>query len=164
MPGNIFHHPISLIVMGAIVGVYSGLMGLGGGSVMIPLMVFILGFTQAQAHGTSLAVMIPPVVLPAVIQYYRADRVDLKVAAFMAIGVLAGSWLGAKVATSIPDRSLKLVFGFVLIYVAGYTIFAALFGKEEIKKSMFFSFLLLGVCLGVYLLARQFVGPAQSHG
>ena len=164
MPANVLAHPASIVVMGLIVGVYSGLMGLGGGSVMIPMMVFALGFTQAQAHGTSLAVMIPPVVLPAVIHYYQEGRVDLKVAAFMAIGVLAGSWVGARVATAIHDNSLKLVFGFVLIYVAGYTIFAALFGKEQIKKSMFFSFLLLGVSVGVYLLARQFATPPQPRG
>lgn len=163
MPASVFAHPAGLIVMGLIVGVYSGLMGLGGGSVMIPMMVFALGFSQATAHGTSLAVMIPPVVLPAVIQYYRAGKADLYVAAFMAIGVVAGSWVGAKVATGIQDTSLKLVFGFVLIYVAGYTIFAALFGKEEIKKSMFFSFLLLGVSVGVYLLARQFAVTAQPR-
>jgi uncharacterized membrane protein YfcA len=164
MPSSVFHHPASLIAMGLIVGVYSGLMGLGGGSVMIPMMVFLLGFSQAMAHGTSLAVMIPPVVLPAVIQYYNAGKADLYVAAFMAIGVIAGSWAGAKLATSIQDSALKLVFGFVLIYVAAYTIFASLFGKEEIRKSMLFSFLMLGVSVGIYLLARQFAAAAPRGG
>ena len=93
-----------------------------------------------------------------------AGQLSLGTAAFMAVGFVAGSWLGARVATAIHDNSLKLVFGFVLIYVAGYTIFAALFGKEEIKKSMFFSFVLLGVSVGVYLLARQFAPPAPARG
>ena len=58
-------NPAFLILFGIVVGVFSGLMGLGGGSVMIPIMVLLLGMTQQQAHGTSLAVMIPPVTLPA---------------------------------------------------------------------------------------------------
>jgi uncharacterized membrane protein YfcA len=164
MPPSVFHHPLFLILMGLIVGVYSGLMGLGGGSVMIPMMVFLLGFPQAMAHGTSLAVMIPPVVLPAVIQYYKAGKADLYVAAFMAVGVIGGSWVGAKLATSIQDSALMLVFGFVLIYVAGYTIFASLFGKEEIRKSMAFSFVLLGVSVGIYFVAREFAGVATARG
>ena len=162
MPNTLFHHPAALIAMGVLVGVYSGLMGLGGGSVMIPMMVFLLGFSQATAHGTSLAVMIPPVVLPAVIKYYNEGKLDLRVAAFMAVGVVAGCYFGAKIATAIPDRALKLVFGFMLIYVAGYTIFASLFGKQAIGKSMAFSLLLLAAAAGVYLLARQFAAPAAA--
>jgi uncharacterized membrane protein YfcA len=94
-----------LIVFGVIVGVFSGVMGLGGGSVMIP-----------------------PVALPAVIEYWRHGNVDIRVAAWTALGVLLGSFFGALVANSIPKESLKLVFGFLLIYVAGYTIF----GKEHL--------------------------------
>jgi uncharacterized membrane protein YfcA len=107
-------------------------MGLGGGSVMIPVMVIAFGWTQQQAHGTSLAVMIPPVALPAVIEYWRHGNVDLRVAAWMAAGVLVGSFFGALVANAIPKESLKLVFGFLLIYVAGYTIF----GKENLTRSV----------------------------
>jgi uncharacterized membrane protein YfcA len=121
-----------LIVFGVIVGVFSGVMGLGGGSVMIPVMVLAFGMTQQQAHGTSLAVMIPPVALPAVIEYWRHGNVDIRVAAWTALGVLLGSFFGALVANSIPKESLKLVFGFLLIYVAGYTIF----GKEHLGRSV----------------------------
>jgi uncharacterized membrane protein YfcA len=159
MPSTVFLHPASLILMGVVVGVYAGLMGLGGGSVMIPMMVFLLGFTQAKAHGTSLAVMIVPVVLPAVIRYYQSGNVNVRVAAFMAIGVAAGTWAGATLANRIHDNTLKLVFGFVLIYVAAYTIFASLFGKEQIQKSMIFSFILLGTSIGIYVLARQYAAP-----
>jgi len=121
-----------LIVFGIVVGVFSGVMGLGGGSIMIPIMVLAFGMTQQQAHGTSLAVMIPPVALPAVIEYWRHGNVDIRVAAWMAVGVLLGSFFGALVANSIPKESLKLVFGFLLIYVAGYTIF----GKEHLSRSV----------------------------
>ena len=88
--------------------------------------------TQQQAHGTSLAVMIPPVALPAVIEYWRHGNVDIRIAAWIAGGVLVGSFFGALVANSLPKESLKLVFGFFLIYVAGYTIF----GKEHLARSV----------------------------
>lgn len=126
------NNPLVLIAFGVIVGIFSGVMGLGGGSVMIPVMVLAFGMTQQQAHGTSLAVMIPPVALPAVIEYWRHGNVDIRVAAWMALGVLLGSFFGALVANSIPKESLKLVFGFLLIYVAGYTIF----GKEHLSRSV----------------------------
>ena len=126
------NNPILLILFGVVVGIFSGVMGLGGGSVMIPVMVIAFGMTQQQAHGTSLAVMIPPVALPAVIEYWRHGNVDLRVAAWTAAGVLLGSFFGALVANSIPKESLKLVFGFLLIYVAGYTIF----GKEHLTRSV----------------------------
>ena len=126
------NNPLLLIVFGIVVGVFSGVMGLGGGSIMIPIMVIAFGMTQQQAHGTSLAVMIPPVALPAVIEYWRHGNVDIKVAGWTALGVLLGSFFGALIANSIPKESLKLVFGFLLIYVAGYTIF----GKEHLGRSV----------------------------
>jgi uncharacterized protein len=125
-------NPLILIVFGVVVGVFSGVMGLGGGSIMIPIMVMAFGMSQAKAHGTSLAVMIPPVALPAVIEYWRHHNVDFRVAAWTALGVLVGSFFGALVANSLPKEMLKLVFGFLLIYVAGYTIF----GKEHLGRSV----------------------------
>src|SRR5687768_18608059 len=125
-------NPMFLILFGVLVGVFSGVMGLGGGSVMIPVMVLALHMTQQQAHGTSLAVMIPPVTLPAVIEYYRKGHVDLRVAGWMALGVLAGAWFGGLIATSLPKEMLKLVFGFVLIYVASFTVF----GTQHVARTL----------------------------
>ena len=87
-------NPAILIGVGIFVGIYSGIMGLGGGTVMIPVLVLLLGFTQHQAVGTSLAVMIPPVTLPAVIEFYRKGQVDLRIAAWIALGFTAVSPLG----------------------------------------------------------------------
>ena len=117
------NHPLALVVFGLFVGVFSGVMGLGGGSVMIPIMVLVYHMSQPAAHGTSLAVMIPPVVLPAVIEYYDKGNVNVRMAIWMAIGVLMGTYFGAMIANRIDPAKLKLVFGFLLIYVAGYTIF-----------------------------------------
>ena len=152
-------HPAILILFGVIVGVFSGVMGLGGGSVMIPVMVFAFGMTQQQAHGTSLAVMIPPVALPAVIEYWRHGNVDLRIAAWTALGVLLGSFFGALVANSLPKESLKLVFGFLLIYVAGYTIF----GKEHVGRSVTLAGVLVLLAAMLFGATRFFDRPAPSR-
>jgi uncharacterized protein len=157
-------NPVFLILFGVVVGVFSGVMGLGGGSVMIPIMVLVMGMTQQQAHGTSLAVMIPPVTLPAVLAYYAARdpetgrrNVDLTVALWMAVGVLAGSYFGAKIANFLPKEGLKLVFGFVLIYVAAYTVF----GKEHLVRTMSLSAALVVVAVCIYAATRWY--DAQEY-
>lgn len=144
--------PLTLVLFGILVGVFSGVMGLGGGSVMIPIMVLALAMTQQTAHGTSLAVMIPPVTLPAVIKYYREGNVDLRVAGWMALGVLAGTYFGAMIANSLPKEALKLVFGFVLIYVAAYTVF----GKEHLVRTLALSAALVLLAVGVYGMTRWY--------
>jgi uncharacterized membrane protein YfcA len=119
---------------------------------MIPVMVLALAMTQQEAHGTSLAVMIPPVTLPAVIEYYRKGHVNLAVAGWMAVGVLLGSFFGAWIATSLPKEMLKLVFGFVLIYVAAYTVF----GKEHLVRTMSLSGVLVFVAVCLYAATRWY--------
>lgn len=148
-----------LVIFGIIVGVFSGVMGLGGGSIMIPIMVIAFGMTQQQAHGTSLAVMIPPVALPAVIEYWRRGNVDLRVAGWTALGVLLGSFFGALIANSIPKESLKLVFGFLLIYVAGYTIF----GKEHLVRSVTLAGVLVVVAALLFGATRYYDRIAREN-
>jgi uncharacterized protein len=157
-------NPLFLIGFGVLVGIFSGLMGLGGGSVMIPIMVLLLGMTQQQAHGTSLAVMIPPVTLPAVIAYFHARdpetgkrNVDITVALWMAAGVLVGSYFGGKLANFLDKDTLKLVFGFVLIYVSAYTVF----GKEHLVRTMSLSGALVFIAVCVYAFTRWYDG--QPH-
>ncbi len=145
-------NPVLLVLFGVLVGVFSGVMGLGGGSIMIPVMVLALAMTQQEAHGTSLAVMIPPVTLPAVIEYYRKGHVNLGVAGWMALGVLFGSFFGAWIATSLPKEALKLVFGFVLIYVAAYTVF----GKEHLARTLALSAAIVLIAVAVYGATRWY--------
>jgi uncharacterized membrane protein YfcA len=145
-------NPLVLIAFGVLVGVFSGVMGLGGGSVMIPIMVLAYHMTQPEAHGTSLAVMIPPVTLPAVIEYYRNGNVNVTMAAWMAAGVLLGSFFGAYVANALPKETLKLVFGFLLIYVAAYTVF----GKEHLARTTVLSALLVAIAMAVLFTVRWY--------
>ncbi len=146
-------NPAILIGVGIFVGIYSGIMGLGGGTVMIPVLVLLLGFTQHQAVGTSLAVMIPPVTLPAVIGYYRDGHVDLRIAAWIALGFIAGAFLGGFVANKMSDNVLRLVFGFILIYVGGYTLFQTL-GKQHLVRTMIVAGVLTIVAAGAYAAVR----------
>ncbi|MFO8052377.1 MAG: sulfite exporter TauE/SafE family protein [Candidatus Omnitrophota bacterium] len=106
------------ITLGLGAGIFSGFLGLGGGTVMIPALVYLAGFSQHQAQGTTLAMMIPPIGLLAAIKYYQAGNVKIKVAALMCIGFFIGGYLGAKFVHKIPDLVLKRCFGAFLLIVA----------------------------------------------
>jgi len=112
------------IILGLIAGVLSGLIGIGGGIIIIPALVYIFSFTQHQAQGTTLALMIPPIGLLAALQYYRAGQVDLKVAALICLGFFFGGWFGGKLAVDIADVTLKRFFGGVLLLMALKMLFS----------------------------------------
>ena len=153
-------NPLLLLAFGVFVGVFSGLMGLGGGAIMIPIMVLLLGFEQAKAHGMSLMVMIPPVTLPAVIGYWRngyIQRQDLWIAALIALGILGGSYFGAQLADAMQRHkdALKLVFGFVLVYVAAYSVFSW-FGRENLLRTVVLSSFIVLVAIGTFAAVRWY--------
>jgi uncharacterized membrane protein YfcA len=161
MDSTLLNHPLFLISFGVFVGIFAGLMGLGGGSVMIPIMVLAFGMSQTAAHGTSLAAMIPPVTLPAVIKYAKEGNVDFRFAAWMALGMIFGTFFGAALANKLPKDQLKLVFGFILVYVAGYTIFSY-FGSQHVSRSAFLAAVLGIVAVGMFLTVKWMDGPAPQ--
>ncbi len=110
---------LSLIMIGLLAGMLSGLVGVGGGIVMVPLLVLLLGFNQHQAQGTSLTVLVVPVTALAVYNYYKEGYINWKYAAIIAVFFVVGSYFGSKLAISIDQKMLKKVFGVVLIVVAG---------------------------------------------
>jgi uncharacterized membrane protein YfcA len=114
---------IILVIMGVITGFMAGMLGIGGGIIVIPALVMILGFTQQSAQGTSLAMMLPPVGIFAVINYYKAGHVDWKVAAILALFFIVGSVFGSKLAVKIPQDVLKRIFGVFLLLVAAKMLF-----------------------------------------
>ncbi len=111
---------ISLIVIGLLGGMLSGLFGIGGGVIMVPLMVFLLSFTQHQAQGTSLAVLSFPVAFVAAYNYYNSgdNVVDWKFAAIIAVSFIVGGFFGSKLAISINQTMLKKIFSIVLFIAA----------------------------------------------
>ena len=109
---------MAYILLGLAAGLFSGFMGLGGGILLTPALVYLFGLTQHQAQGTSLAVMVPPITLLAALRYYYAGNVKLNIAMFIAAGFIVGGLLGAQVVQAVPDMVLKKIFGLILLLVA----------------------------------------------
>ncbi len=107
-----------LIVIGIITGVMSGMLGIGGAIIMIPALVFFMGFSQQTAQGTSLAVMLPPIGIIATYNYYKAGQVNMKFAMILAACFLVGSYFGSRYALTLPQATLKKIFGILLLLVA----------------------------------------------
>ncbi len=108
---------VLFILIGLIAGVISGMFGVGGGILIVPMLVIFAGFSQHAATGTSLAVLLPPVGLGAVVQYYRQGQVDIRAALIIALCLFLGAWVSARVATRVPDAMLKLAFGIFMTLV-----------------------------------------------
>lgn len=113
------HTILSLVIIGIMAGILSGLVGVGGGVVMVPMLVLFLGFSQHQAQGTSLAVLVVPVTAIAVYNYYKEGYIDWRYAAIIAIFFVIGGYFGSKLAINIDQKMLKKIFGVVLLLIAG---------------------------------------------
>src|SRR5476651_1302952 len=105
------------ILLGVLVGGFSGLVGIGGGVVLVPILVYFFKFSQQQAQGTTLALLLPPIGIFAVWEYYKKGFVDIRVALLLAIGFILGSFLSAKFAVGIPTVILQRIFGFLLLVI-----------------------------------------------
>ena len=106
------------LILGLVAGVVSGLLGIGGGILIVPCLVFIAGLNQHLAQGTTLALMIPPIGLLAAWTYYKQGHVDIKIAALICLGFFFGGLIGAKFATAINATLLKKIFGIALLVTA----------------------------------------------
>ncbi len=114
---------LTIIIIGLAAGMLSGLVGVGGGIIMVPALIFFLNYTQHQAQGTSLGVLTLPVVIVASLYYYHQCQkmgapIDLKVIGLLAVGFIVGSYFGSKIAISIDTVLLKKIFGLVLLYTS----------------------------------------------
>jgi uncharacterized membrane protein YfcA len=105
-----------LIMIGLFAGTLSGLVGVGGGIVIVPCLVLFLGFSQHLAQGTSLGLMLLPIGILAVINYYNKGFVDVKAVAIMCAFFIIGGWLGSKLALSLSQETVKKIFAIVLFY------------------------------------------------
>lgn len=114
---------LGLLLLGLVAGVFSGIVGIGGGIILVPALVYIFGLSQHQAQGTSLGMLMLPVGILAVMQYYKQGFVDYKLVAFIAIGFVAGGYLGGKLAISIPETLIKRIFALFMIAVAVKMLF-----------------------------------------
>ena len=110
-------HLFAFIGLGIVAGAVSGLVGIGGGIIIVPVLVLFFGFSQQMAQGTTLALMVPPLGAFAAWTYYRHGYVDVKTAGLICLGFLAGSILGADLAIRLPGEILTRVFGAILVTV-----------------------------------------------
>jgi uncharacterized membrane protein YfcA len=111
------------LILGLVAGIFGGFFGLGGGVIIIPALVYFLGFTQHQAQGTTLAILVPPIGLLAAMRYWQNGNVKLNVAGFICLGFFIGGWIGAHFAHQISDITLKRLFGFFLLFISIKMIF-----------------------------------------
>jgi len=112
------------ILLGVAAGTLSGLIGIGGGVIIVPALIFLFGFTIHHAQGTTLALLVPPIGILAAWTYYRQGYVDLPVAAYICSGFLIGGLLGARIATSLSSAALEKVFGVALLLISLRMIFS----------------------------------------
>lgn len=114
---------ITALLIGLAAGILSGLVGVGGGIIMVPALVFFMNYTQHQAQGSSLAVLTLPVVILASLYYYYECRnagtpIDLRVVGLLAAGFIVGGFFGSKMALAINQDHLKKIFAVILFYTA----------------------------------------------
>ncbi len=115
---------IILIVIGIISGLLSGIFGIGGAIIVIPALVFILGLSQHEAQGTSLAFMLPPVGILAAWNYWKDGNVNWKIALVLSITFVVGAYFGSRFSLNISDKMLRRVFGVLMIGMALKLIFS----------------------------------------
>jgi uncharacterized membrane protein YfcA len=109
---------IIVLLLGLVVGVLVGLLGIGGGVVLVPAMVLLLNMDQHLAQGTSLFILLPPIGIGAMREYWKRGQVDLRAGMFCALGMLAGAYGGSRIALPMPSRNLKALFGIFLMLAA----------------------------------------------
>jgi len=120
-----------VILVGIVAGMLSGLVGIGGGLVIVPALVYFIGMSQHSAQGTSLGLILLPVGILGVLTYYKQGHVDVKLVALLAIGFIAGSYFGSKIALNLPQDTVKKIFACLMIVVALKMLF---FDKPMEKK------------------------------
>lgn len=111
-------------IIGLVAGVFGGIFGIGGATILIPALVYMAHLTQHQAQGTALAALLPPVGILAFLRYYQAGNVKLSPAAFICLGFFIGGLLGANLAQGVSEPNLRKLFGVYLLFIAAKMIFS----------------------------------------
>jgi len=112
------------VLLGIAAGMLSGLIGIGGGVIIVPVLIFLFGFSQHQAQGTTLALLVPPIGLPAAWAYFKHGYVNFEVAMLVCVGFFLGGFIGAKLATGVSSVVLERVFGIAMLVVGLTMLFA----------------------------------------
>ncbi len=114
---------VLLLCIGLIAGVLSGLVGIGGGIIIVPALMYLVGYSQHQAQGTSLGLLLLPVGIFATLNYYRKGYVDIRAILIMSVAFLVGGLLGSKLSISVSDAMLRKIFAISLVVIAVKMLF-----------------------------------------
>lgn len=107
-----------LVILGLVAGTFSGLIGIGGGVIIVPALVYLFSFTQHRAEGTTLALLIPPIGILAALPYFRQGNVDVRAAAWICLGFVFGGLAGGYLANGLSNVALQRIFGAVLLLIS----------------------------------------------
>jgi hypothetical protein len=113
-----FNTVLLLICIGVTAGIVSGFVGVGGGIIIVPALVYFLGFGQFEAQGTSIILMLPPIGILAAMNYYKAETIQWKYAAIIAATFIVGGYIGSKLSLKLDETLVKLIFGLIMLFVA----------------------------------------------
>lgn len=148
-----------LLIFGIVVGILSGLFGIGGGIVMVPTLIVIFGMDILDANATSLAAMLLPVGILGVISYYKAGLIKVREALWIALGLFLGSFVGGECAVNINESLLAKLYAGILLYIAlSYFDFFSYFRKKKnanqdknaILSKPIWMYLLVGIGAGIF--------------
>ena len=117
--------PVLLMLIGCVAGTLAGLFGIGGGVIIVPALVYLAGFSQFTANGTSLAVLLVPVGFAAVLNYYRQGHVDVRAALIIAVCLFVSAGISSHFAQRMNETYLRLAFGVLVTLLGGYIIFTS---------------------------------------
>ena len=109
---------ILLIIVGIAAGMLGGLVGVGGGIIIVPSLVYFLGYSQKMAQGTSLGILLLPVGILGVLQFYKQGHINMQAVWVISFGFIFGSYFGSKIALSLPQETVKKVFAVLLLLIA----------------------------------------------
>jgi uncharacterized membrane protein YfcA len=112
------------VFTGLLAGLLSGLIGIGGGTIIVPILVIFAGLSQKMAQGTTLALLVPPIGILAAWTYYKQGYVDFSIASLICIGFIFGGLIGAKFANNLSNQTLERIFGIALLIIAIKMIFS----------------------------------------
>ena len=143
-------HTVRVVLVGLVAGFLSGLFGVGGGILIVPALVLLLGFTQRLAHGTSLAAVLP-IAIASLTSYAVEDKVDWKVGALLAVGAVAGAVIGTHILHRLPHDMLAIIFAVLLVATAVRLLFdhSDAGGRGDLHPLTIVSLVIVGLITGV---------------
>ncbi len=145
------------LMLGGCIGTLSGALGIGGGILLVPALMWFCNFNYPKAAGTSLAILVPPIGLLAALEAYRHQNVEIEAAIWVALAFAGGAWLGAYLVPLLPETTLQLAFGLLMMFVAARFVLSSDKEAANAAAGLFAAFFSWLAFLGFRALGRHHV-------